>query len=752
MRISPKCLVFFLMFSILTLSTTSISMVQATEYERPALPLIEKNQQTVIVKVREPISESEIKELLKSYPKLQLRYIYQKVFHGFSVTGPSKEIKKLTKTAFIEKIFPSYTYKLDIGLYPQVSNRSFGSINYIGTDEIRHLTDQNGHRLTGKGIKVGVIDTGIDYTHPDLKSSYVKGYDFVDHDHDPMETKNMGPNNTFHGTHVAGVIAANGKMTGVAPEAKLYVYRALGPGGYGTTEMIIAAIDQAIKDRVDVLNLSLGTSINGPDLPTSLALDKAVENGIVAVTANGNSGPELWTVGSPGTSHKAISVGASTPEIQVPHLDYFGQQFRLVPLSGSAPWNLDRSYKLVDCDLGRNKDYHEKEVKGKIVVLKRGRLTFSAKVQTALKHGARAVIIYNHEEGNILGQLEEEVDIPVAFLSKKEGKQLLKQMEMQQGPARIVFKQEKDEMADFSSRGPVTYSWEIKPDVVAPGVGIESTVPGGYMPLAGTSMASPHVAGASAILKQAHPDWSPEQIKAVLMNTSKPLMNSKNRFYQSYEQGAGRIQLEKAVHTQAIIEPATIRYGKITGEPYSETKKTITIENISNSEIRCTFTIPERSDDIAWDLPGPFYLKPREKKEISIGLEVKQKHKQQLLYNGFLKLHAGSQTISIPYLYVVSEPDYPRIMAFSFEKSERDEIYQYEIYLPGGADEYGIALFDPDSYQFIDFLDWGKNVRRGLITKTVKKPENLQKGTYIAVAFAKKSGREDSVEQVIEIQ
>jgi len=752
MKIARTCLVLYCILSIFILSTLlNIKYVYAGKYERPALPQDDDKQLTAIVKVNKPMTESETIKLLQSYPDLTLRYHFQKIFFGFSVIGPSSQIKKLTEKTSIENIYPSYTYKLDIRSYPQFSNSPFNSIHHIGSNNIRHRLDANGNHLTGKGIKVGIIDTGIDYTHPDLRNSYVKGYDFVDNDNDPMETINMGPNNTFHGTHVAGVIAANGKMTGVAPEAEIYAYRALGPGGFGTTEMIIAAIEQAIKDKVDVLNLSLGTSINGPDLPTSLALDKAVENGIIAVTSNGNTGPDLWTVGSPGTSHRAISVGASTPEIQIPYLDYGGQQFRLSPLTGSKPWNLDRSYMVVAGGLGREKDYQNKDVNGKIVLVKRGKLTFSDKVRTAEKYGARAIVIYNNEDEAVLGMLDREMNIPVAMLSKKDGEHLLKLMETSNTPTKIVKKTEQDRLADFSSRGPVTFSWEIKPDVVAPGVAIESTVPGGYKQLAGTSMSAPHVAGASAILKQANPDWSPEQIKAVLMSTSKPLLNEANQFYQSFEQGAGRIQMEEALRTEVIIQPASLQYGKIKGQTFEETTKMITVENISDHDIRCTFSTPWRSDAIQWDLPNPFYLNPKEKKQITIGIEVKNQHKKNEIYNGFIKMHTGSQTIHIPYLYVVAEPDYPRIMEFSFERSE-GYFYKYETYLPGGADEFGIALFDPDTYRFIEYLDWEKNVRRGLITKTIKRVEELQKGTYIAVAFAKKSGKEDFIEQLIEIQ
>ena len=95
-----------------------------------------------------------------------------------------------------------------------------------------------------------------------------------------METNNINGQGTLHGTHVAGIIAANGRMKGVAPEATILAYRALGPGGMGSTEQVVAAIDQAIEDRVDILNLSLGNNVNGPDLPISVAINKQLNMGL----------------------------------------------------------------------------------------------------------------------------------------------------------------------------------------------------------------------------------------------------------------------------------------------------------------------------------------------------------------------------------------------------------------------------------------------------------------------------------------
>ena len=227
----------------------------------------------------------------------------------------------------------------------------------IGGDLVRSFFDKDNNRLTGKGITVGVIDTGVDYNHPDLRRNYGGGQDLVDSDDDPMETLTQGMA-TVHGTHVAGIIAANGKIKGVAPEAKILAYRALGPGGGGTTEQVIAAIEQAIKDKVDIMNLSLGNDVNGPDLPISLALNRAVEKGIVAIAASGNSGPNQWTVGSPGTASDAISVGASTPTMEIPFLLIEGsrEKIRLQPMEGSEKWALDRSLTSLMAALGQKRN------------------------------------------------------------------------------------------------------------------------------------------------------------------------------------------------------------------------------------------------------------------------------------------------------------------------------------------------------------------------------------------------------------
>lgn len=718
--------------------------VYASNLNHPPIPAQSpETEQIAIVTVPEELSEAEMLRILKSNPDLELRHMFFHALKGFSVKGNIAALNQLAKSNKVEIVSPVTMYEVQLE----------ENLHIIGADLARGLFDKKNERLTGKGIKVGVIDTGIDYRHEDLRRSYKGGYDLVDEDKDPMESQGGLGSATLHGTHVAGIIAANGKIKGVAPEAEVIAYRALGPGGLGTTEQVLAAIEQAIKDKVDVLNLSLGNNVNGPDLPISLALNKVAEKGIVPVTSSGNSGPNLWTVGSPGTAAKAISVGASTPPLRIPYItvDQNPEKMRLEPMHGADRWNLDRSYPLVFAGLGKPDEL--KQVRGKVALIKRGEIPFTEKVNNASEAGAVAVIIYNHLKGGFIGNLEGEVDLPAATISKRDGEALRKLLDEKERYVRTVMMEEKDQLADFSSRGPVTSTWEIKPDVVAPGVAIKSTIPGGYLALQGTSMAAPHVAGACALIKQAHPEWTPEKIKAALMNTAEPIFNLKGKPYRTYEQGAGRIQVEEAIKTKSLIIPASLQFGKFKlAEKSHEHKQYVTVENVSDEAQSYSFTIPRNEEGIEWEMPMSFSLQPKEKKRVIIKMTIDPKAFKKKIHDGYLELHAGSQGIRIPYLYVLEEPNYPRVMGFDIGIGDKGKNYQYEVYLPGGAEEFGIALFDPDTFQFIGFLDARREVGKGLLKAEIKEESLPEAGLYIAKVFAKKAGKEDMLETSIYIE
>lgn len=195
------------------------------------------------------------------------------------------------------------------------------SVLLTGADRVWSLTDAGGNSATGHGMVVAVIDTGIDYTHADLGGclgvdcKVVGGWDFVNDDADPMD-------DNFHGTHVAGIVAANGTVQGVAPDARLMALKVLDEHGSGSTADVVAAIEMAVnpdgdpltQDGVDVMNLSLGTPMGSPTDPSSVALDNAVAQGVIAVVAAGNSGSDYYTIGSPANSEMAITVASSTKE------------------------------------------------------------------------------------------------------------------------------------------------------------------------------------------------------------------------------------------------------------------------------------------------------------------------------------------------------------------------------------------------------------------------------------------------------
>ena len=381
----------------------------------------------------------------KTFSELDILGEYERVFNGIALDVSSNEAQEIEKTDGVKGVYPNYEVNINLmDSVPLINADDAWQLDADGND----CAETGKQCLTGEGVTIAIIDTGIDYTHGDLGGCFgqdckvIGGYDFVNNDDDPMDDHG-------HGTHCAGIAAGNGALKGVAPDAKLYAFKVLNSDGSGWNDDIIAAIERSYdldgdgfvygidleednpNDIIDIISLSLGGSGN-PDDPMSTAIDNAADSGVVAVIAAGNSGPGKQTINSPGTARKAITVGASD---------------------------------------------------------------------------------------------------------------------------------KRDTSAYFSSRGPVI--WEdketgetlalIKPDVVAPGVNICSAqwnsawqdrqcLDEEHTAISGTSMATPHVAGAVALLKQKNPDWSPEEIKLALRNTAL------NIWEGIYTQGYGRLDILNAIN------------------------------------------------------------------------------------------------------------------------------------------------------------------------------------------------------------
>ncbi|HYF94358.1 MAG TPA: S8 family serine peptidase [Symbiobacteriaceae bacterium] len=275
-----------------------------------------------------------------------------------------------------------------------------------------------------------------------------------------------------------------------------------------------------------------------------------------------------------------MTVGASTDDgvtALVAELNQTGadpKQIEMRLLEGSVALPtpaIDMEY--IPCGLGAKAEDFPAEVAGRIALIQRGEITFREKAQNAQGAGAIAAVIYNNRDGNFFGSMGDEADrpnIPAVSISKADG-DLMIQVRGQGGEeaAKLRLTPEEvpqpDRLAEFSSRGPNNDGW-IKPEITAPGVNIysatitEAGMPGGGMPdpsgyisASGTSMATPHVAGAVALLRQAHPDWTSMQMKAALVNTAR-WMKSQGTVM---DQGNGAMDLNRALDCRAILVAAT---------------------------------------------------------------------------------------------------------------------------------------------------------------------------------------------------
>lgn len=648
----------------------------------------ESEVESIIVEVEGDPQEH--KQYLESYhPYIEVVATYDKIFNGLALQATPDRLAKMDTLEFVKAVHPVREYSINVskGEYEAAANQP----------NITLPSELNNTKYTGSGVRVGVIDTGIDYNHPDLQINYFGGYDLVDLDDDPMETQASQGMPTVHGSHVAGIIAGNGYFQGVAPEAEIYAYRALGPGGVGSSVQIIAAMEQAIEDGVEVINLSLGNTVNGPDYPTSIAVNRAAELGVAVVIANGNNGPERWTVGAPATASNALSVGATAAPQEVPFLydALEDKAINLMPMMGSIPWSLEDDYEVVEF-----KASSTASLQGKIALIKRGKTPFYELAKRAEQLGAVAVLIYNNEDGAFQGSIangEEPITIPVASLSQKDGKWLKNFTKEKYSFIDTNYRQTRHDIASFSSRGPVTVNWDMKPDVLAPGTNILSTVPGGYQALQGTSMAAPHVAGAIALLKEAHPDWSNNQIYGALRTTATRVHKENEEVYEPYVQGMGSINPQKAINTTTIIHNPSLTYGKIGGFVHSKTID-VTIENTTDNPQTYYFDIPKKQQGLNWDLPQSFTIEGNEKKSIPVTLRMTASQLEEGIHQGWLTLKQDDQSYHLPYLFINETADYPKAAGFDFHlKPFSDESYFYQIYLTEKAEDVKVELYNPDS-------------------------------------------------------
>lgn len=522
-----------------TLASPSLAAAEPAENPNgisvPNLLQISKNQETVpgkwMVKlrpapqrtrgiaprsVRSQSIESQAQQLENQVDSKEVKVTdtFDTLWNGVTVDASEKGLEQIAQADNVADIYPVLVYHLPKtipssinaeNLTPQTSNARA----MVQAQDLK-LGETN---LTGEGIKIGIIDSGIDLNHGafggdgnpknpknqviDDTRKVVAGYDFIDKDAIPQDC----PGGTGHGTHVAGIAAGNDStqgFKGIAPEAKLGVYRIFDCQGSASSDVVMAALDRALQDGMNVVNLSLSESFDswGNHEPLRAAVENLVNSGVTVVAAAGNEGRDTatFTAGSPSIFNDAISVGATT--------------------------------------------------------------NYTSGAQT---------------------------------------------------------------MADFSSYG-LTGDLRLKPDVSAPGARVRSAMngqPNGYVSMSGTSMATPVVAGAVALLKQAVPEASPQQVHQALMNTASPVKISNvtpanvvpdNTEEVVHQQGGGLINLPAAL-AELNEDTVSVTPALALGAGAQKTLP-LTITNLGDSAVTYTLaadTTPAATTGtglVGWKLTG----------------------------------------------------------------------------------------------------------------------------------------------------
>lgn len=460
------------------------------------------------------------------------------------------------------------------------------------------------------------------------------GYNYWDN------TQNLAATSD-HGTHVAGTVAANGDLNaggikGVAPEAQVLGMKVFGDDpAISTTydDIYIRAIEDAIKLGADAINMSLGSTASFLEdedkAPARVAIKKAAESGIIVAVSAGNSNrfgsgqanpkalsPDTGVVGAPSLNPDTFSVASlENTHVQAPSLvtpsGKFGYQ-----VSGSlnpAEAFKDQSLEYVYCGIGAvpgdisatntQNDFEGKDLTGKVALIQRGSIGFGVKILNAQKAGAAAVIIFNSAAGGdalmgmSYGAQEADIKIPAVFLGITNGT-ILKNADFKT----VTFTSEMatvpnanaGKMSDFTSYG-TTPSLDFKPEITAPGGNIYSTIQGGkYGLMSGTSMASPHVAGGSALVLQRIDEEfgvvgkeRSTLAKNLMMSTASPLVDkSTGDFTSPRREGAGVMDLLAAVTSNVIIVDSQTGISKVNmKEVGSNFSYDVTVKNMGTEDI-----------------------------------------------------------------------------------------------------------------------------------------------------------------------
>jgi minor extracellular serine protease Vpr len=504
-------------------------------------------------------------------------------------------------------------------------------------------TGANAGKIAGTAnsrVKVGIIDTGIDVTHPCFNDA---GFPNTAKQGPTALTNNKvivakvfnNQSNRFgytpaaiqeHGTHVAGTVACdyglgnntttvNGVtvpygVNGVAPAAQLGNYNVFpGQDDNARSEDILNALEAAYQDGMDVVNMSLGGNSHGVKDLLMDAVNDLDEAGMISAVAAGNSGPGHFTVESPGAAARALTAGASTVGHFIGSPVTANGQTHGAAAGDFATVSSNFTGKIVVFKTAAGALSQGCTAGGPLAsvgttnptigVVSRGSCTFSEKIRNAQNAGADAVLVVNNANGDPVAMAQDgtpnQPTVPAYMLSLADTAWIVGADGTMGtiGASKAYFNTTNDDfMANFSSQGPTDVDFRVKPDVVAPGVNVLSSIPAAFCAappcwafFQGTSMATPHLAGSAAVVLGQHPTWSAWAVRSAIVNTAEEnvlkkavgsgLVNDPNIT------GTGRERLDWAVNASVALDPVSLSFGSVPAGSGQTLTRTISLTSLA---------------------------------------------------------------------------------------------------------------------------------------------------------------------------
>ena len=552
----------------------------------------------------------------------------------------------------------------------------------------------------GEGTIVAVIDSGADIEHPDLQtleSDYVKlkrdavekiieekglpgryVSDKIIYVHDYCQGDNDIYSRDEHGMHVAGIIGANGEVKGIAPEAQLILMKVFPDEGIekapDSDDFYVQAIRDALLLQADVINLSLGSGAGSMQLLNAnvqAAIREAEAKGVAVNVAAGNSGyygfmaafpkaenPDYGVISMPAVMPEALAVASVDGEAMQDSMLYVGDTFipyreayrDSLSLADALPYGTP--VPVVPVGYGGEADYDGKDVDSAIALCQKGRYDYFDLQHEARKHGCLGLLIYNsEEETNELTSLDGTAfSLPMAFLRHSDGAKLVERLTANPQET-IVFMNEamsypnpnSGRMSPFSAWG-LSNDGLLKPDVSAPGGNILSLAnQASYVEMSGTSMATPHISGAMALIAQRLNESYPQTLlpaerlrmmKRLLLSTARP-HEFGGQITSPRKQGAGVLDLRGALSGQVLAYSGDHAISFFAGDVDSHLEIPVTLENISNKPLSLSASYVLLADTVEngrytlesqtlkEDTLGKIQLRPRERKDLSYTLDIR---------------------------------------------------------------------------------------------------------------------------------